>query len=258
MAAQPSRRDLLTRLARVTGGAVIGGGAWAAWIGGGSARAAVQSTAIRPPGARPEAEFRAACIKCGACSTACPYDAIKLADLFDVAPIGTPYLVVREVACEMCEDIPCVRPCPTGALDRDMAEIDDARMGVPVLDPQNCLSMQGLRCEACYRACPVIDRALRLEYRHQARTGVHAFFEPVIDPEYCTGCGQCEHACITERPAIRVLPRALVQGRVGDHYRFGWKNGEQREPVGAQRATPAPDGKGAIDYLNKGLGEDAP
>ena len=45
-------------------------------------------------------------------------------------------------------------------------------MGLAVIvDQENCLSYQGLRCEVCYRVCPLIDRAIKLETRHNARTG---------------------------------------------------------------------------------------
>ena len=58
----------------------------------------------------------------------------------------------------MCEDIPCAKVCPSGALDREIESIDDARMGLAVLvDQENCLNFQGLRCDVCYRECPKID-----------------------------------------------------------------------------------------------------
>jgi len=212
-----NRRAFLFGGFRGTASAAVAGSAWTAWIE--SARAA--PLVLRPPGAlEDEARFVAACIKCGECVTACPYDTLSLADLAAGAPVGTPHMVPRKVACEMCEDIPCARACPTGALDRDLEDIRGARIGLAVLDTSTCLSMQGLRCEACHRACPLIDEALRLVYEHQTQTGKHAYFRPTVDPDVCTGCGQCEHACVTERPAIRVLPREVAQGEIGAHYRL--------------------------------------
>ncbi|MBQ5460088.1 MAG: 4Fe-4S dicluster domain-containing protein, partial [Rhodocyclaceae bacterium] len=72
--------------------------------------------ALRPPGALPEADFLAACVRCGLCVRDCPYDTLKLAEVGDGVPLGTPFFNARAIPCEMCEDIPCVPACPTGAL----------------------------------------------------------------------------------------------------------------------------------------------
>ena len=57
---------------------------------------------------------------------------------------------------------------------------------------ETCLNFLGLRCDVCYRVCPVIDKAITLETRHNARTGKHAIFEPIVHADACTGCGKCE------------------------------------------------------------------
>ena len=44
--------------------------------------------------------------------------------------LGTPYFNARDVPCEMCDDIPCVKACPTGALDPALKDINKARMGL--------------------------------------------------------------------------------------------------------------------------------
>lgn len=72
--------------------------------------------ALRPPGALPDGEFERACIRCGQCVQACPYDTLKLATLLSPSSAGTPYFVARQTPCEMCEDIPCVVACPSAAL----------------------------------------------------------------------------------------------------------------------------------------------
>lgn len=98
-------------------------------------------------------------------------------------------------------------------------------MGLAVLiDQETCVAWQGLRCEVCYRVCPQIDKAITLDYQPQERTGKHAFFRPIVHSEACTGCGMCEHACILEVAAIKVLPLALAKGRLGENYRFGWQD----------------------------------
>jgi ferredoxin-type protein NapG len=249
-----SRRSFLFGSFRGTASAAVVGSAWTAWVG--ESRAA--PLALRPPGAlADEARFQTACIKCGECVQACPYGTLKLADLATDVPVGTPHFEPRKTPCEMCEDIPCVKKCPTGALDREMSQIRDAKMGVAVLDASSCLSMKGLRCEACYRACPLIDEAITLRYEHQTQTGKHAYFRPTIDPDICTGCGQCERACVTEVPAIRVLPVALATGKIGEHYRLRDHTIGDAKQAPSERPTPAPTSpdtkKHTLDYLNQDL-----
>lgn len=87
------------------------------------------ATAIRPPGALAEDEFNTACIRCGLCVNDCPYPTLNLATLKDNVALGTPFFTARKAACEMCEDIPCVVACPTGALSKQLTNINDAQMG---------------------------------------------------------------------------------------------------------------------------------
>ena len=198
---------------------------------------ALPSTAIRPPGALPEEDFLAACSRCGLCVRDCPYDILKLADLGDEVVVGTPYFTARTGACEMCEDIPCVPACPTGALDPQLTDITKARMGLAVLvDQENCIAFQGLRCEVCFNICPVRGEALTLEYAPNLRSGKHALFIPVVHSNACTGCGLCERACILEEAAIKVLPLKIAKGELGHHYRLGW---EKKKEAG--RPLVAPD-----------------
>lgn len=125
---------------------------------------ALPPTAIRPPGARAEPQFLGACIRCGMCVRDCPYHILDLAKLEQDTATGTPYFVARSGPCEMCEDIPCVKACPTGALDPKLTDINRARMGLAVLvDHETCLNFLGLRCDVCYRVCPLIDKAITLE-----------------------------------------------------------------------------------------------
>ncbi len=199
--------------------------------------AALPAQALRPPGARVEAEFLGACVRCGMCVRDCPYGTLDLARLGEDVATGTPYFVARDVPCEMCEDIPCVKACPTGALDHALEDIDDARMGLAVLvDHETCLNFLGLRCDVCYRVCPLIDEAITLEPQHNPRTGAHTMFIPVVHSEHCTGCGKCEKSCVLDKAAIRIFPLALAKGEIGSHYRLGWREKEQ-----AGESIVAPD-----------------
>ncbi|PKQ10491.1 MAG: ferredoxin-type protein NapG [Alphaproteobacteria bacterium HGW-Alphaproteobacteria-1] len=223
------RRRFLLETARMAGGCVVAGGVLAYLAR--DARA-LPAEALRPPGALPEADFLAACIRCGLCVRDCPYDTLTLAELgVDGAATGTPFFTARKIPCEMCDDIPCVAACPTGALDPALRDIDDARMGTAVLvDQENCLNFLGLRCDVCYRVCPVIDEAITLELSHNARSGHHAIFAPTVHADKCTGCGKCEQSCVLPEAAIKVLPVRLARGTSADHYRKGW---EEKDAKGA-------------------------
>lgn len=251
---QQSRRRFLTGIARSASAVGI--------LGLGLGLYSTQSrslpaNAIRPPGVKDEFDFQAACIRCGLCVRDCPYDMLKLGKLGEDIPLGTPWFEARVAPCEMCEDIPCVKACPTGALDPELTNIDDARMGLAVLiDQENCIAFKGLRCEVCFNVCPVRGKAITLNRRHNERTGKHAIFIPEVHSESCTGCGKCEAACVVEEATIKVLPFHLAQGKMGDFYRLGW---EEKRKAGGSLVTPdlqhrytLPEGQ-SYDFEGRGL-----
>jgi ferredoxin-type protein NapG len=45
---------------------------------------------------------------------------------------GTPYFTARNIPGEMCEDIPCVKACPTKALDHALIDTNQAKMGIAI------------------------------------------------------------------------------------------------------------------------------
>jgi len=222
-----ARRQFLLGLAKMACGVGLGAGGLALYA---KQARAVPAQALRPPGALAEREFQGACIRCGMCVRDCPYKILDLAKPEQPIATGTPYFTARTGPCEMCEDIPCVKACPTGALDHQLTDINAARMGLAVLvDQETCLNFLGLRCDVCYRVCPLIDKAITLEPQHNARTGKHTLFIPVVHSEKCTGCGKCEKGCVLEEAAIKVLPVRLAKGAPGKHYRLGW---EEKEKAG--------------------------
>ncbi len=251
-----TRRDFLVKTAQGASLAVTGGLLWAYLV---RQEAKAQPYALRPPGALAEMDFNAACIKCGQCVNACPPDILKLAPAGANLPIGTPYFEPRTGACIMCPDIPCLIACPTGALAPELKDINKARMGLAVIDIENCLSWKGLRCEVCHRDCPLKGKAITLGTDPRGLSK-HAVFRPMVNSDYCTGCGICEKACPTEVAAIRILPPALVQGKIGDHYRLGWTFDTEitQDFKPSEQAPPAPETSGGkpagMDYLNDGGG----
>ena len=216
----PQRRKALEEMARFSASAA----AACVLVGGlGQQSKALPAQALRPPGALPEKDFLSACVRCGLCVRDCPYGTLKLADWSDGPALGTPFFHARNVPCEMCDTIPCVKACPTGALEHSLVDIAKAKMGVAVITSrETCLNLHGLRCDVCYRVCPVIDKAITLERTHNARTDRHAIFEPVVHPNYCTGCGKCEKSCVLNEAAIKVLPREMAALSQDAHYKRGW------------------------------------
>lgn len=248
------RRKFFLNMARATGLAALGGLVWSAYVD----EVTASQLTLRPPGALDEEDFLKTCIKCGMCVEACPFDTLKLASPGSNRPIGTPYFEPREVPCYMCIDIPCVPVCPTDALDiakvstNNQLDINKAQMGVAMIDSKNCIAFWGIQCDACYRACPLLDVAIKLEYTQNKRTGKHALLKPIVDSDYCTGCGLCERACVTEKASIFVLPREVALGRAGDYYIKGWdKNDEKRLEKATSEITKTKiSEKKAIDSLN--------
>ena len=248
------RRKFILGTARAAGLVALGGLVWSAYVDEVTANKLI----LRPPAAIKEDDFLATCIKCGMCVEACPFDTLVLAKPGSNKPLGTPYFEPRDVPCYMCPDIPCVPVCPTGALDEltvstdGKLDINKSQMGVAIVDDKNCIAFWGIQCDACYRACPLMDEAIFLKYEKNERTGKHAFLKPVVNSDICTGCGLCERACVTKEAAIIVLPREVALGKVGDHYIKGWdKKDEKRlENAHAETTVTERSKRSAMDSLN--------
>ncbi|KIM08414.1 MAG: quinol dehydrogenase [Sulfurovum sp. FS08-3] len=249
-----TRREFILSTTRAIGLATLGGLVWGAYVD----EVTANKLMLRPPAALDEADFLRQCIKCGLCVEACPFDTLQLARAGSNKPLGTPYFEPRDVPCYMCPEIPCVPVCPTGALDitkvstNNELDINKAQMGVAVVDAKNCVAFWGIQCDACYRACPLLDKAIYLEYSKNERTGKHAFLKPIVDSDFCTGCGLCERACVTQKAAIFVLPREVALGKVGDHYIKGWDSSDDKRVKNAQATTTQTEisKESAIDSLN--------
>ncbi len=149
---------------------------------------------FRPPGAAPEVAFIAACTRCGDCIDVCPVHAIVKSAANAGLGAGTPYIDPTVQACVVCADMPCAAACETGALVVPADGWASVHMGVLELDPQRCITFQGVACGVCARACPVGERALAVDDRGH----------PVIKPEGCVGCGVCVTACVTIPSSLRL------------------------------------------------------
>lgn len=254
-----SRRNAIRKVFQSAGYVGLGGLVWGAYLD----KAKGTELALRPPAAIDEEKFLKACIKCGTCVEACPYDTLKVAKPEDKVAIGTPYFIPRDIPCYMCPDVPCVPVCPSGALKEESLikndirivnnkmDINASRMGIAVVDENSCIAFWGIQCDACYRACPVMDVAIKLKYERNERTGKHAFLKPVVVVDACTGCGMCEHACVTEKAAIKILPREIALGKVGEHYIKGWDEADEQRLHNLKEVEKVEDNEiPAEDYLN--------
>lgn len=206
-----SRRDWLRKVAGLavcTTGAAVGGTLLrrsAVTLGG-----PLHPALLRPPGADAEAEFLAACIRCGQCVEVCPTSVLKLAGPSAGLSSGTPYLIARETPCNLCEgedDLRCIAVCPSKALhwqegseDQYLVEkLYDIDMGYAVLDTSICLAWNDQICRTCWHVCPFPDHAVILDEMLRA----------VIVEENCIGCGLCDYACPTTPSSFRMIPKGM-------------------------------------------------
>lgn len=169
-------------------------------------QATSDSPPIRPPGALPEDDFVATCIRCMRCVDACPNQCIKSMPAESGRQnAGTPHIKPREQACMLCsraegEYLRCTEVCPSGALQRVLKNVDairgNVRMGVATIDFNLCYSYNNYTCGTCVYACPLQSIAIK----------AGLWERPVLNEEACIGCGLCERACIRYPQAIRVEP----------------------------------------------------
>lgn len=154
---------------------------------------------LRPPGALPEEDFANTCSQCGKCAEVCPAMCIKLDD--NIAD-GLPHIVARISPCVICDDLSCMKNCPSGAL-QPLPVGTLIEMGTAEVDHHRCLRTDdggsidgGEDCRICIGQCPIGETALAVGDDH------------LIDVrEGCTGCGVCEQVCPTEPASIVVIPQ---------------------------------------------------
>lgn len=176
---------------------------------------------LRPPGARPEAEFVETCRTCGECVAVCPAQCIVI----DAAVAGgKPYIEARNSPCVVCTSLACTQHCPSGALE-PVGEAAAIRMGLARVNPDTCLRGEGDDCTDCIEVCPFGEDAIGLGEPWFQAPGQpdavsstdgapdgHAGPAPIEVRAGCVGCGLCERACPTSAPSIIVLPWSPITG----------------------------------------------
>ncbi|MTH46595.1 ferredoxin-type protein NapF [Intestinirhabdus alba] len=133
------------------------------------ARAAIPVHPL-PPGALPDAQFRARCTRCDSCISACPMGIVNRHE------DGFPELRIEYASCDGCGL--CISSCPAGAL-QPLPRFDT---GLRPAFGNGCVNPVRA-CRQCVDVCPqqacVIGEA-----------GV-----PQIDDARCNGCGECLVQC---------------------------------------------------------------
>lgn len=193
---------------------------------------------LRPPGARrPDDEFLAACIRCGACMKVCPTGALHPDDLANgIASLWTPTFVFNIGYCdwfcgvgrgEQDSDRPanlCATVCPTGAI-RTLTQPAKSqwKIGTATFDKNRCLPWaRSEACLTCEEACPVPGKAIAHREEEVANPAYLALPEPerarpdaplstihlarpYVLADRCIGCGTCENICPVDGPSgVRV------------------------------------------------------
>lgn len=187
---------------------------------------------LRPPGTANEEDFLSRCVRCGKCIEVCPPQILKAADSRAGSATGTPTFLPREKACILCEDFPCITACPTQALT-EVENREDVKIGVAVIDRDLCIALQGMRCEVCYRACPLIDEAITLSYSTREGDAIHSIFEPVIHADACVGCGLCEERCVVSEPHVAIQVQRASSQKTRGYYPVGEDPAFKNNPAGS-------------------------
>jgi MauM/NapG family ferredoxin protein len=162
---------------------------------------------LRPPGALKEDRFLAACVRCGQCAEACPFDTLLLAAPDKGIAFGTPYLKPDQIPCYLCEgydELKCIEVCPTSAL-KPVENLKAIRMGTARIDREICWAYNRVICRSCWHACPFPDEAIYFD----------ELLRPVVNESVCIGCGLCTLACPTDPTSIPIEPRSAAKKEGG-------------------------------------------
>lgn len=171
---------------------------------------------IRPPGAQNEGEFLSRCLRCGQCLKVCLTNGLQPV-LWEAGLEGlyTPKLVPRMGYCNFTCQL-CGQVCPTGAIPRLELPVKQATsLGTAFINRSRCIPYtEGTDCLVCEEHCPVSPKAIT--FSEQEVMNLQGEFAktklPVVNPDPCNGCGQCENVCpVGGEAAIRVKRSLRVE-----------------------------------------------
>jgi len=176
---------------------------------------------IRPPGALPETDLFARCIRCGECMAACPTNTLQPI-WFEAGFIGlfSPTVVPGHAPCDPhCNR--CAQVCPTEAIrELDKKERLWAKTGTAVILQHKCIAWEHDRkCMVCDEVCPY--DAVKFIKRKDKPVPV-----PIVREHMCSGCGYCEFHCpVKNEKAIIVTAFQEVRLATGSYIAEGKSRG---------------------------------
>jgi ferredoxin-type protein NapG len=194
------------------------------------------------------------------CVRDCPFNILHLAKPEEPMSTGTPYFRRRQLPCEMCEDIPCVKACPTGragSFSEGHQQVEDGLGGAGGSRDLPEFPWSALR--HLLSRLPGDRQGDHARPADQCAHGEAHPVHPVVHSDHCTGCGKCEKACPTEVASIKVFPLYMAKGQLSSHYRLGWV---EKEKAGGSLVAPDVEHKynmpeGMKYESGKGLSADA-
>ena len=148
-------------------------------------RSRAEVPAPRPPWARDETAFIAACTRCDACIKACPTTVLVRADG------GFPSVDFSRGECTFCAQ--CVASCEPHALARATELVPPWTLRARIAE--TCLAEAGVECRICGENCPT--GAIRFRPR------LGGVAQPQLDVAACTGCGACFAPCPTRAIVVK-------------------------------------------------------
>ena len=206
-ASQASRRRFLLTAGGVVGAATV----FRVTTKGGALLDAPKDKkgSIAPPGCGSVERLKQFCTACQACVAACPSHIIRPT----LRGYGLDGLLLPALSyahgfcnydCKRCADV-----CPTKAImPLSLEEKKRVRIGKAKLHLRRCIVISdGTDCGACDEHCPT--KAVHMVPRDDS-----GLREPVVDIEYCIGCGGCEYICPATPKAIEI--HALAVHEIAD------------------------------------------
>ncbi|MFI3243217.1 MAG: 4Fe-4S binding protein [Akkermansia sp.] len=140
---------------------------------------------VVPAGGMGHKNFYSHCVACQLCISACPNGVLRPS--MDLSTFMQPIMSFEKGYCRP-ECTACSDVCPAGAIHPITKEEKSATsIGHAVWVEKNCIvTKNGTKCGNCAKHCPT--GAIQMVQRGE-------LWIPVVNPERCIGCGNCEYVC---------------------------------------------------------------